>query len=795
MNYFLKKNLFVVTIIAINLLSTKQAHGQQKAYLADEFITSQYTNPVFEPVLADPTVVRADDGWFYASGTEDYWGAEFGVKILPIVRSKDLTTWTYVNDAFLPSGRPNWKPSGGLWAPDITKIGDIYAIFYSFSTWGDTNPGIGVATAPNPTGPYTDRGKILDSQSIGVPNTIDPFYWEENGEKYLFFGSYSTATTQGTWGFLLDETGLKPKNADFRDKFKIAAGDFEAVTIFKRDGYYYFIGSKGGCCAGANSTYNLRVGRSTSLKGPYLDKNGNDIRNRGYGTQILRPNTTWAGTGHSARIITDDAGDDWILYHAILKTEPYIEDSQTNKRMLMLDKVTWSADGWPVIENTAPSSTQRTGPTWKKQSFSTHGSIAKQNQTLYQVVYDNALLTNPRQGISHDFKVVTYNNKTWGWGRVQNGTLTQNNANPWYSHFRYYDASNKKTENNLLKRWQNTAFGSTDISVPENAKISFFHQVNNVGFSMTDNYPYNPAIQNSKDPLDVTAPAWDRQPTANYVVNNWGLLDLSVSEDSDNCFFHITDDSSFEEIYFTDKPVLEQLKGQKKYKLRITPVDFSGNIGEERTLEFTTPAGSIVNGTTLTKWDSTDYPDDPELVVSISSTDKTLTIGCTTVSDEIYHTGWNSRIFYNPSVEIDGVRYPMQLDENKNTASISFSNTIGGKTITPGMILRIRWHVYWDNTTNLHYFTGNYLYEMPFGSTDVKSYSQNTANFYPNPAFDYITFDSEMEQCEVFDINGELLIKTNLSDKVNIKNLEKGIYFIKTKDKNNQILISKLIKK
>jgi arabinan endo-1,5-alpha-L-arabinosidase len=107
--------------------------------------SAKYLNPVFEPILADPTVVRADDGWFYAYGTMDDWGDGNGPRLVPVVRSKTLTDWAYVGDAFLK--KPSWKEKGGIWAPDVVKVDGKYLMYYAFSTWGDSDPGIGLAIA------------------------------------------------------------------------------------------------------------------------------------------------------------------------------------------------------------------------------------------------------------------------------------------------------------------------------------------------------------------------------------------------------------------------------------------------------------------------------------------------------------------------------------------------------------------------------------------------------------------------------------------------------------------------
>ena len=82
-----------------------------------------FQNPVFEPDLADPSVVRAADGSFYAYGTENNWSAGIH-RVTPILKSKNLVDWQYVTDAFVT--RPTWKTSGGIWAPDVTFVNSKY---------------------------------------------------------------------------------------------------------------------------------------------------------------------------------------------------------------------------------------------------------------------------------------------------------------------------------------------------------------------------------------------------------------------------------------------------------------------------------------------------------------------------------------------------------------------------------------------------------------------------------------------------------------------------------------------
>ncbi len=350
-------NFLIVSFLVVGCTSPDKQSGVGDPQQPDTTAVTHYTNPVFEPILADPSVIRdAESGYFYAYGTQDNWGDGQGSRLMPILRSTNLVQWEVVGQAF--TTRPTWKERGGLWAPDVNQVDGKYHLYYSYSTWGDPNPGVGVAVAERPTGPFVDQGKLFTSEEVDVPNSIDPFYWEESGKKYLFWGSFSNAPTQGTYGVALADDGLSVP--DLTQKFKVAAGDYEAVMIHKKDGYYYFFGSKGSCCEGANSQYHVMVARSPNLTGPYLDKNGDDITQRGKGTLFIRGNDVFVGPGHNARLITDDNGTDWFIYHGIDKTQGTVS-SGASRRMLMLDRVIWN-DGWPEIQGSTPSISRQGAP-------------------------------------------------------------------------------------------------------------------------------------------------------------------------------------------------------------------------------------------------------------------------------------------------------------------------------------------------------------------------------------------------------------------------------------------------
>lgn len=328
----------------------------------------KYTNPVFEPVFADPSVIY-HDGLYYAYGTQDYgqWGDDYGVKYGPILSSSNLVDWSYAGSVFEPATRPFWgTPNAGIWAPDIVKIGDTFNYYYSLSTWGDPNPGIGVATSNHPLGPWTDQGEIFRSLSIEVNNSIDPTVFEAEGKVYMIWGSF-----RGIYGVELTSDGLALKDGDLASNTKVhIAGldtstswngsTYEAPYILFKDNYYYLFLSSGSCCDGHNSTYNVRVVRSQSPMGPYVDHMGRSALGTYRGYQVLMSSSYFVGPGHNS-IIKDQADNYYILYHAFDTSEsPSYGNSP--RRSLMLDLLQWNEEGWPSTLGSMPSNNVQNAP-------------------------------------------------------------------------------------------------------------------------------------------------------------------------------------------------------------------------------------------------------------------------------------------------------------------------------------------------------------------------------------------------------------------------------------------------
>lgn len=336
----MKKILFA-TIIMLAGFVTVNAENNAKRLT--------FSNPIIKQSVPDPTIIKANDGYFYLYGTED-------TRNMPIYRSRNLIDWMFVGTAFSEATRPRtvnpyvaYKNSSGntvtakMWAPDINYINGQYVLYYAIGVWGVLNKsGVGVATSERPEGPFVDRGAMFISETIGVNNSIDQFYIEDGGKKYLVWGSF-----YGIYIIQLTDDGLRVMPG--ASKRQIAGGLMEASYIYKKDGYYYLFGSAGTCCEGANSTYHVVYGRSRSLFGPYVNKNGGSMLNNQCET-MLQSDSFVAGPGHNAEFVEDDKGQTWIIYHGYLKEEA------DKGRCVFLDQVKWN-NGWPYIEDKVASRT------------------------------------------------------------------------------------------------------------------------------------------------------------------------------------------------------------------------------------------------------------------------------------------------------------------------------------------------------------------------------------------------------------------------------------------------------
>ena len=140
--------------------------------LIKEAYQSTYTNPVIRNDAPDPTIIKADNGYYYLYTTGE-----------GIYKSSNLIQWKYIRKVFDGKPRPSFLKVDSYWAPCITKQGKQYILYYALSVWGGINSaGIGVATSSSPEGPFNiiGNGKLFTSGEIGVKNSIDPFFLINN---------------------------------------------------------------------------------------------------------------------------------------------------------------------------------------------------------------------------------------------------------------------------------------------------------------------------------------------------------------------------------------------------------------------------------------------------------------------------------------------------------------------------------------------------------------------------------------------------------------------------------------
>lgn len=306
-----------------------------------------YTNPVITfSSAADPTVIRTDEGFYlYATQTNSYW--------IPIYFSKDLVNWEFKRSAFRKATRPTEDvlPGGGaFWAPEIRYINGKYVLYFSWAKWGDGSISYtAVATSDSPVGDFLNAKPLLITDDFGS-NCIDQFYYEEDSKKYMFVGSFN-----GIYVTELTDDGLSVKRgADGKPVLKkqVCGRAFEGTNIYKKGKYYYLFASINNCCPnnGMDSKYKVVVGRSENLLGPYVDRKGKDMLDNSWELVLEGDGETFFGPGHNSIIIPDDAGTDWMIYHSYVK-----ENGAVGGRLGMLDRVVWSADGWPTIRKCVPS--------------------------------------------------------------------------------------------------------------------------------------------------------------------------------------------------------------------------------------------------------------------------------------------------------------------------------------------------------------------------------------------------------------------------------------------------------
>jgi arabinan endo-1,5-alpha-L-arabinosidase len=307
----------------------------------------------------DPVMIKQDSLYYiFCTGN--------GVSMFS---SKDMVHWKIEKPVFATA--PQWARDSirnfrgnSLWAPDISYSNGLYYLYYSVSAFGKNTSCIGVATnktlhTDDPEYKWVDHGMVIQS----IPgktnwNAIDPnLAVDEKNDPYLVFGSFwdglkivkltpdrlHTAEPLEAIPTIASrkKDPSQQGNLPSIDNNPVDAGGnaIEAPFVFKKNGYFYFFASIDYCCKGVNSTYKMIVGRSNKLKGPYLDKDGNDMAHGG-GSIVLAGDKDWYGVGHNAVVAFGDS--DYLIFHGY-------SAANNGQSRLRIEKLSWK-DGWPAVE-------------------------------------------------------------------------------------------------------------------------------------------------------------------------------------------------------------------------------------------------------------------------------------------------------------------------------------------------------------------------------------------------------------------------------------------------------------
>ena len=272
------------------------------------------------PYIHDPSTIAECDGKYYTFGTgggglisDDGWSWHGGAE----------------------------RPGGGA-APDVLKIGDRYLCIY-----GATGGGLGgghngrILTMWNktldPKSPdfkWTKAVEVCSSDGMEDQDAIDPSLLLDptTGRLWVSYGTYF-----GTIRLIeLDpKTGFRMKG----NKEKDIAIDCEATDLIYRDGWYYLLGTHGTCCDGVNSTYNIVVGRSRNVEGPYVDNVGRDMFHGG-GRMVIAAGDRKTGPGHFGRTVIDEGVE-------IMSCHYEADFERSGRSVLGIRPLLWK-NGWPV---------------------------------------------------------------------------------------------------------------------------------------------------------------------------------------------------------------------------------------------------------------------------------------------------------------------------------------------------------------------------------------------------------------------------------------------------------------
>ncbi len=267
--------------------------------------------------------------------------------------SEDLINWDPLGKIVdvLPEAE-SWTGGSDIWAPDIVKVGNEYRLYCSNSTWGVQQSCIFLAVSDKPEGPFTPKAPVIKTSDKLPVNGIDAniITDHETGDMYMLYGSF--------WGgahmiLLNKETGLAAEEGVGvcvckRPSWLSTAVEGPYMVYNEKTGYYYLFVSYGSL----KTDYNIRVGRSKNITGPFVDINGLELTTEpavdsdpGY---MLFAGYTWnegkayMGPGHNSVLLDGDKS--YLVYH--IREKRFNQDAGPSD--MQIRQLFWTESGWPV---------------------------------------------------------------------------------------------------------------------------------------------------------------------------------------------------------------------------------------------------------------------------------------------------------------------------------------------------------------------------------------------------------------------------------------------------------------
>lgn len=311
----------------------------------------------------DPSVIKEGDTYYVYSTDAIYKprGKKFNddsvhVGNIQIRSSRDLVNWEFEGwalDSIPPEAvkhvrkHNDGEGATNMWAPYVTKVNDEFRMYYSVSAFGTNSSYIGLATAPQPLGPWTDKGCVVKTTPESEMNAIDASVItdEKTGKMWMHYGSFFG----GLYCVELDsETGFTKEQNDqghlLASRANLKEENLEAPEVIynpDQEKYYLFVSYDA-----LFTFYNVRVGRADSPEGPYYDYFGKDMRDTTNNYPVLTHSYMfgnhpgWSGNAHCG--ILNDNGTYYMFHQGRL--------APSNEMMLMhIRRIFWLPDGWPVV--------------------------------------------------------------------------------------------------------------------------------------------------------------------------------------------------------------------------------------------------------------------------------------------------------------------------------------------------------------------------------------------------------------------------------------------------------------